>query len=104
MLSNRVDKQVLRAFLELATPEALNREDAALARRCGEDLRSVANRLLVGRSATIEIRTPGLISKEDKAALNALTTRLPDGEERRALIFFYRLAILVEMIVLKYRS
>lgn len=103
MLNNRADKLVLKAFLELPVPEALHREDAALAARCGDELHSVANRLLVGRSGTIEIRTPQLISKEDKAALNAAITRLADGEAKRELVFFYRLAILVELVILKYR-
>lgn len=104
MLNNKADKLVLKAFLELPVPEALRREDAALAVRCGDELRSVANRLLVGRSGTIEIRMPQLISKEDKAALNGAITRLPDGEEKRELVFFYRLAILVELVILKYRA
>lgn len=104
MLKNRVDKLVLKAFLETPVPEALRREDAALALRAGDGLRSMANRLLVGRSESIEILTPGLISKEDKAALNNIITRLPDGEEKRDMVFFYRLAILVETILLKYRA
>ena len=103
MLKNRVDKLVLKAFLETQVPEVLRREDAALAQRAGDELRSVTNRLLMGRSETIEILTPGLLTKEDKAALNNIITRLPDGEEKRELVFFYRLAILVETIVLKYR-
>lgn len=103
MLNNKADKLVLKAFLELPVPEALRREDASLAARCGDELRSVANRLLVGRSGTIEIRTPQLISKEDKTALNAAITRLADGEAKRELVFFYRLAILVELVILKYR-
>ena len=103
MLNNRADKLVLKAFLELPVLAALRREDAPLAARCGEELRSVANRLLVGRSGSIEILAPQLISKEDKAALNALITRLPDGEEKRELVFFYRLAILVELVILKFR-
>ena len=104
MLKNKVDKLVLKAFLEMGVPDVLRREDAQLAGRAGDDLRSVTNRLLMGRSETIEILTPGLISKEDKAAINNIITRLPDGEERRELVFFYRLAVLVETVVLKYRT
>lgn len=103
MLNNKTDKLVLKAFLELPVPEALRRENAALAARCGDELRSVANRLLVGRSQTIELLTPQLISREDKAALNDAITRLPEGEDKRALVFFYRLAILVELVIQKYR-
>lgn len=104
MLKNRVDKLVIKAFLELPTPAALAREDAALAERTGAGLRSTANRLLMGRDERIEILTPGLISKEDKASMNNIITRLPDGEEKRDLVFFYRLAVLVETAVLKYRA
>jgi len=104
MLKNRADKLVLRAFLELDVPAALLREDEALAERGGSGLQSMANRLLVGRSESIEILTPALLSKEDKAAFNNIISRLPDGDEKRELVFFYRLAVLVETILLKYRA
>ena len=104
MLKNRADKLVLKAFLELQVPEALRREDPALAVRGGEALLSMANRLLMGRSESIGILTPALLTKEDKAAFNGVISRLPDGEEKRELVFFYRLAILVETILLKYRA
>lgn len=104
MLKNRADKLVLKAFLELQVPEALRREDPALAIRGGEELLSMANRLLMGRNETIEILTPALLTKEDKTAYNSIISRLPDGEEKRDMVFFYRLAILVETILLKYRA
>lgn len=104
MLKNRVDKLVLKAYLEMETPPVLRREEEALARKFGEELRSLANRLLMGRDERIEILVPAVLSKEDKAGLNALITRLPDGEEKRDLVFFYRLAILVETILYKYRT
>jgi len=104
MLKNRADKLVLKAFLELQVPAALRREDPALARRGGEELLSMANRLLMGRNETIEILTPALLTKEDKTAFNNIISRLPDGEEKRDMVFFYRLAILVETILLKYRA
>ena len=104
MLKNRADKLVLKAFLELDVPAALTREDEALARRCGAELQSLANRLLMGRSETIEILTPAVLAKEEKAAFNNIISRLPDGEEKRELVFFYRLAVLVETILLKYRA
>jgi len=104
MLKNRVDKLVLKAFLEMEVPAALMREDAELARRGGSDVQSLANRLLMGRNETIEILTPSVLTKEDKAAFNNVITRLPDGEEKRDLVFFYRLAVLVETILLKYRA
>lgn len=104
MLKNKADKLVLKALLETPVPELLRREDAALAARCGDELRSLANRLLVGRSERIEILTPAILTKEDKAAINALITRSPDGAEKRDLIFFYRLAVLSETVILKYRA
>lgn len=104
MLKNRADKLVLKAFLELEVPDALRREDPELARRGGDELRSLANRLLMGRSESIEILTPSVLTKEDKAGFNNVITRLPDGEEKRDLVFFYRLAILVETLLLKYRA
>ena len=50
MLKNKADKLVLKALLEVPVPELLRREDAALAQRCGDELKSLANRLLMGRS------------------------------------------------------
>lgn len=103
MLNNRADKLLLKSFCELPVPDALRRADASLALRCGDELRSMANRLIVGRSGQIEILTPTVISREDKAALNDIITRMPDGAEKQELVFFYRLAVLVEMVILKYR-
>jgi len=104
MLKNRADKLVLKAFLETPVPAVLRREDEKLAVRAGDELRSVTNRLLMGRSETIEIITPSVLTKEDKSGINNIITRLPDGEEKRELVFFYRLAILVETVILKYRA
>lgn len=104
MLKNRADKLVLKAFLELEIPAALRREDEALSRCGGSEVQSLANRLLMGRNETIEILAPAVLSKEDKAAYNQIISRLPDGDEKRELVFFYRLAVLVETILLKYRA
>ena len=104
MLKNKVDKLVLKAFLEMSVPECLRRENAALAKCFGDDLRSMANRLLMGRDEKIEILMPQLLTKEDKAGLNSIITGLQDEEEKRELVFFYRLAILVETLLYQYRA
>ena len=104
MLKNKADKLVLKALLEVPVPELMRREDAALAQRCGDELKSLANRLLMGRSEQIEILTPTVLTKEYKADINNIITRSPDGLEKRDLIFFYRLAVLVETVLLKYRA
>ena len=104
MLKNKADKLVLKALLETPVPELLRREDVELAQRCGDELKSLANRLLMGRNEQIEILTPYVLRKEDKSAVNNVITRSPDGEEKRDLIFFYRLAVLVETVLLKYRA
>ena len=101
MLKNRADKLVLRALLETPAPNALAEADAALSKRFVEDFKSLVNRLLVGRSETIELFAPPL-DREDKDAVNNLITRLPDGGEKRELVFYYRLAVLAETVVLKY--
>ena len=104
MLKNKADKLVLKALLEVPVPELMRREDAALAQRCGDELKSLANRLLMGRSEQIEILTPTVLTTADKADITNLITRSPDGLEKRDLIFFYRLAVLVETVLLKYRA
>ena len=102
MLKNKADKLVLKAFLETPTPEVLKTEPQ-LHDCFAVQLASLANRLLMGRNEIIEFLKPPL-TKEDKAAINALITRQPDGEEKRDLVFFYRLAILVETLLYKYRA
>lgn len=104
MLKNKADKLVLKALLETPSPELMRREDAELAVRCVDELKSLANRLLMGRNEQIEILTPFVLRREDKAAINNIITRSPDGEEKRELIFYYRLAVLVETVLLKYRA
>lgn len=101
MLKIRADKLVLKALLETPAPTALAEADAALARRFVDEFKSLVNRLLMGRSETIELYAPPL-NREDKAAVNNLITRLPDGGEKRELVFYYRLAVLAETVVLKY--
>lgn len=103
MLSNKVDKLILKAFLENKVPEVLRREDASLAQRMGDDMLSFANRLLMGRSETIELLKLPLITKEDKTEVNAMISRIEDENEKRELVFFYRLVILVETILYKYK-
>ena len=104
MLSNKVDKLILKAFLENKVPEVLRREDAALAVRIGDDMLSFANRLLMGRNETIEILKLPLITKEDKTEINAMISRIDDENDKRELVFFYRLVILVETILYKYKA
>ena len=104
MLSNKVDKLILKAFLENKVPEVLRREDAALSQRIGDDMLSFANRLLMGRSETIELLKLPLITKEDKTEINAMISRIDDENDKRELIFFYRLVILVETILYKYKA
>lgn len=103
MMKNKADKLVLKAFLELELPQAL-RAEALLAERYGGYLRSLVNRLLMGRDEKIEILTPQVLAKEDKAGMNELITRLPDGEEKREAVFYYRLAVLAESVIYKYRA
>lgn len=103
MINDRTDKLVLKALLEIRTPQAIADADAALAARCAE-ARSLANRLLVGRGGTIELYAPFAVSREDKAAINDLITRMPEGAEKRDLVFYYRLLALAEMVILKYRA
>ena len=83
-------------------PEALRREDAGLAQRIGDDMLSYSNRLLMGRNETIEILKLPLISKEDKNQVNNMISRIEDEQDKRDIIFFYRLVILAETIIYKY--
>lgn len=102
MLSNKVDKLVLKAFLENKTPDALRLADAELAKRMGDDMLSYANRLLMGRNETIEIRKLPLLSKEDKMQINQIISRTENEADKREIVFFYRLVILVETVLYKY--
>lgn len=104
MIKNKADKLVLKAFLELNLPEAVREKDGTLADRYGVYLRSLVNRLLMGRDERIEILAPQVLTKEDKAGLNDIITRMDDGAEKRDTVFYYRLAILAESLLYKYRA
>ena len=104
MIKNRVDKLVLKAFLEMETPAALIREEEALARKYGTELRSLVNRLLMGRDEKIELLVVPVLSKEDKGGINTLISRLADEDEKRDLVFYSRVAVLAESLLYKYRS
>lgn len=104
MIKNKADKLVLKAFLELNLPETVREKDGALADRYGVYLRSLVNRLLMGRDERIEILAPQVLTKEDKASLNDIITRMDDGSEKRDTVFYYRLAILAESLLYKYRA
>lgn len=104
MMKNRAEKLVIKAFLELKTPDALCLKDERLAQRFGDRLRTTANRLLMSRENKIQLHPDDTLSKEDKNAINHVITQLEDGEQKWELVFFYRLCILVDNILLKYRA
>lgn len=104
MMKNRTEKYVIKAFLELKTPDALYSTDERLAQRFGDRLRTTANRLLMNREDKIPLHPDDLLSKEDKNAINHVITQLEDWEQKWELVFFYRLCILVDNILLKYQA
>lgn len=104
MIQNRSEKWILKAFLELDIPEVSTLAEKELICRSRESLKSLANRLLMSRNSSIEILPQNMWQKEDKVAINNLITRLPEGKQKAEMVFFYRLAILVELILLKYQT
>lgn len=91
---------VLRAFLESAIPKIISREspeliviDSVLGGYCSQLLQGVEH---------INLREVPLITPIEKKDFSLLINK-SRGEEKKELVVYYRLLILVEDIILQYQ-
>lgn len=100
-MKNKQHEYILKAFLESSVPTAMRREspklmvvDSIIGGYCTQ---------LVKRAKAIKIPSSEIISKAEKAAFSELINQ-STGIEKDELVVYYRLAILVESILIQYRQ
>ena len=100
-MKNKQHEYILKAFLESSIPTVIRRScpelmviDSIIGGYCTQ---------LIKRAKFIEIHLGEIISKNDKAVFSELINQSA-GIEKDELIVYYRLVILVESILIKYRK
>lgn len=100
-MKNKQHEYILKAFLESGIPTVI--------RRSSPDLMTIDSIIggyctqLVKRAKFIELQTSEIISKTEKATFSELINQ-STGTEKDELVVYYRLAILVESILIQYRK
>ena len=99
-MKNKQHEYILKAFLESSIPTVLRRSspelmaiDSIIGGYCTQ---------LVKQSKFIELPSSEIISKTEKDTFSELINQLR-GREKDELVLYYRLAILVESILIQYR-
>lgn len=100
-MKNKQHEYILKAFLETSIPTVMRRNcpelviiDSIVGGYCTQ---------LVKRAKFIEIPLSEIISKTEKNTFSELINQSV-GSERDELVMYYRLAILVESILIQYRK
>lgn len=100
-MKNKQHEYILKAFIESHIPTVVRRNspklvflDSVLGGYCKQ---------LMNREKSIELQTREIISKTEKVVFSDLINQ-STGIEKDELIIYYRLAILVEAILLQYQK
>ena len=100
-MKNKQHEYILRAFLKSSIPTIIRRSfpeliavDSVIGGYCSQ---------LIKRAKCIVLPSNEIISKDTKNAFSELINR-STGTEKDELIVYYRLAILVESILIQYRQ
>ena len=100
-MKNKQHEHIMKAFLESSIPEVLRRNspelmsiDSIIAGYCTQ---------IIKRAKFVELPSSEIISKAEKKALSELINQ-STGMEKDELVVYYRLAILVESILVRYRQ
>lgn len=101
MMENKQHMYMLKAFVESRIPTAVCKHapeliiiDSILGGYCTQ---------LINREKFIELQSGEFISKSEKAAFSKLINQ-STGIEKNELVVYYRLAILVEAVLIQYRK
>ena len=99
-MKNKQHEYILKAFLESNIPTIMRRSspelmalDSIIGGYCTQ---------LVKRAKFVELQSSEIISKREKATFSELINQ-SRGMEKDELVIYYRLAILVESILIQYR-
>lgn len=100
-MKNKQHEYVLKAFLESNIPAVMRRSspelmaiDSVIGGYCTQ---------LLSKAKYVEFQADKIITKPEKAAFSELINH-STGIEKDELVVYYRLAILVESILLQYRK
>ena len=101
MMKNKQHEYILKAFLKSSIPTTMRRSapelmaiDSVIGGYCSQ---------LTKRAKFIELQSNEIISKTEKATFSELINQ-SKGMEKDELVVYYRLAILVEAILIQYRQ
>lgn len=100
-MKNKQHEYILKAFLKSSIPAVMRRTapeltviDSVIGGYCSQ---------LIKRAKLIELSSSEILSKTEKAAFSELINQAA-GTEKEELVVYYRLAILVESILIQYRK
>lgn len=100
-MKNKQHEYILKAFLESSIPMIIRRHspelmaiDSIIGGYCTQ---------LIKRAKSIKLPSSEVISKTEKSAFSELINQ-SNGIEKDELVVYYRLAILVESILIQYRQ
>ena len=100
LMKNKQHEYILKAFLESSIPTVMRRSspelmaiDSIIGGYCTQ---------LVKQAKFVELPSREIISKTEKATFSELINQ-SRGMEKDELVVYYRLAILVESILIQYR-
>ena len=100
-MKNKQHEYILKAFLESSIPTVMRRNfpellaiDSVIGGWCTQ---------LVKRKKSVELPSSEIISKTEKAVFSELINQ-STGIEKDELVMYYRLAILVESVLIQYRQ
>ncbi len=99
-MKNKQHEYILRAFLESGVPSAVKKRapelvmlDAVLGGYC--------TKLIKGKPS-IKLLADPIISSDEKKLFSNLISE-SDGDEKNELVIYYRMAIIVEAVLLQYK-
>ena len=99
-MKSKQHEYILKAFLDSSIPIVIRRSspelmviDSVLGGYCTQ---------LIKRAKFIELPSSGIISKTEKATFSELINQ-STGIEKDELVVYYRLAILVESVLIQYK-
>ena len=99
-MKNKQHEYILKAFVKSRIPTAMH--------RCAPELVALDSIIggyctqLINRAKFIDLQSGELISKTEKAVFSKLRNQ-STGMEKDELVVYYRLAILVEAVLVQYR-
>ena len=99
-MKNKQHEYILKAFLESSIPTVMRRSSPEL--MAIDSIRGGYCTQLVKQAKFVELPSSEIISKTEKATFSELINQ-SRGMEKDELVVYYRLAILVESILIQYR-